>query len=55
MAMTLELMKGERAIRALKRGAKRLNDGGGLYLLPFAGGDAQYRRLDIRMKAGARR
>ena len=46
MAMALELIKGERAIRALKRGAKRLNDGGGLYLLPFAGGDAHYWRLD---------
>jgi hypothetical protein len=44
--MALELIKGERAIRALKRGAKRLNDGGGLYLLPFAGGDSHYWRLD---------
>ena len=46
--MALELIKGERAIQALKQGAKRLNDGGGLYLLPFAGGDAHshYWRLD---------
>ena len=44
--MALELIKGERAIQALKRGAKRLNDGGGLYLLPFSGGDAHYWRLD---------
>lgn len=44
--MAMELIKGERAIQALKRGAKRLNDGGGLYLLPFTGGDAHYWRLD---------
>lgn len=44
--MALELIKGERAIRTLKRGAKRLNDGGGLYLLPFASGDSHYWRLD---------
>lgn len=45
--MAMELIRGERAIRALKRGAGRLNDGGGLYLLPFAGvGDAHYWRFD---------
>ena len=44
--MALELIKGERAIQALKRGAKRLNDGGGLYLLPFSRGEAHYWRLD---------
>jgi integrase len=44
--MALELIKGERVIHALKRGAKRLNDGGGLYLLPFASGDTHYWRLD---------
>lgn len=44
--MALELIKGERAIQALKCGAKRLNDGGGLYLLPFSRGDAHYWRLD---------
>ena len=45
-AMAMELIRGERTIRALKCGAKRLNDGGGLYLLPFTGGDAHYWRLD---------
>ena len=44
--MALELIKGERAIQALKQGAKRLNDGGGLYLLPFSRGEAHYWRLD---------
>ena len=47
--MATELIKSERAIGMLKTGAKRLNDGGGLYLLPFAGGtggDNHYWRLD---------
>ena len=44
--MATELIKSERAISLLKKGAKRLNDGGGLYLLPFAGGDTHYWRLD---------
>jgi hypothetical protein len=44
--MAMELIKGERTIQALKRGAKRLNDGGGLYLLPFASGAVHYWRLD---------
>lgn len=45
-AIALELIKGESTTQALKRGAKRLNDVGGLYLLPFAGEDAHYWRLD---------
>jgi hypothetical protein len=40
------LIKSECVIHALKRGAKRLNDGGGLYLRPFASGDTHYWRLD---------
>ena len=44
--MATELIKSERTIGLLKTGAKRLNDGGGLYLLPFAGGDTHYWRLD---------
>ena len=44
--MATELIKSERTISLLKKGAKRLNDGGGLYLLPFAGGDTHYWRLD---------
>jgi integrase len=44
--MAMELIKGERTIQALKRGAKRLNDGGGLYLLPFASGAVHYWRLE---------
>jgi len=42
----LEKIKGERAIKALKPGAGRLNDGGGLYLKPFAGADTHSWRLD---------
>ena len=44
--MALELIKSDRTILALKPGIKRLNDGGGLYLLPFAKRDAHYWRLD---------
>ena len=44
--MALELIKSDRTIQALKPGIKRLNDGGGLYLLPFAKGDAHYWRFD---------
>ena len=44
--MATELINSERTIGLLKKGAKRLNDGGGLYLLPFAGGDTHYWRLD---------
>lgn len=45
--MALEIIKSERAIAALKTGTKRLNDGGGLYLLPFAGdGGVHYWRFD---------
>lgn len=44
--MALELIKGERIIQGLKPGAGRLNDGGGLYLLPFAKGTSHYWRLD---------
>ena len=44
--MASELIKSERVIHGLKLGAKRLNDGGGLYLLPFSRGGAHYWRLD---------
>ena len=44
--MATELIKSERTIGLLKTGAKRLSDGGGLYLLPFAGPDTHYWRLD---------
>ncbi len=44
--MALELIKSERIIQGLKPGAGRLNDGGGLYLLPFAKGTSHYWRLD---------
>lgn len=45
--MARELIKSERVIHALKPGTKRLSDGGGLYLLPFArGGQAHYWRWD---------
>lgn len=45
--MALEIIKSERTIAALKTGTKRLNDGGGLYLLPFAGnGEVHYWRFD---------
>ena len=47
--MATELIKSERTISVLKTGAKRLNDGGGLYLLPLAGGaggDSHYWCLD---------
>ncbi|MBE7942081.1 MULTISPECIES: integrase arm-type DNA-binding domain-containing protein [Ramlibacter] len=52
--MAVEMIKGERAIRALKRGAGRLNDGGGLYLVPFAWGDTHAWRLDYTI-SGKRR
>lgn len=44
--MALQKIKGERAVKALKPGAGRLNDGGGLYLLPFAWGESHYWRMD---------
>ena len=44
--MALEQIKGERVIKALKPGAGRLNDGGGLYLVPFAWGESHYWRMD---------
>ena len=44
--MALEKIKGERAIKALKPGTGRLNDGGGLYLVPFAWGESHYWRMD---------
>lgn len=45
--MALELIKSDRTILALKSGQKRLNDGGGLYLLPFAKGTSHYWRCDF--------
>lgn len=44
--MALEKIKGERVIQALKPGAGRLSDGGGLYLVPFAWGQSHAWRLD---------
>ena len=45
--MAMEIIKSERTIAALKTGTKRLSDGGGLYLLPFAGdGGVHYWRFD---------
>lgn len=44
--MALEKIKGEKAILALKPGAGRLNDGGGLYLAAFAWGQSHYWRMD---------
>lgn len=44
--MALERIKGERAIQALKPGAGRQSDGGGLYLVPFAWGQTHAWRLD---------
>lgn len=44
--MALEKIKSDKAILALKPGAGRLNDGGGLYLAPFAWGQSHYWRLD---------
>ncbi len=48
--MATELIKNEQVIDALKRGTKRLNDGGGLYLLPFAGKAGHYWRLDYQFE-----
>lgn len=51
--MALEKIKGERVIQALKPGAGRLSDGGGLYLVPFAWGQSHAWRLDYTYQ-GAR-
>ncbi|MEK8028875.1 tyrosine-type recombinase/integrase [Pseudaquabacterium rugosum] len=52
--MAVEQIKGDRTIRALQPGAGRLNDGGGLYLVPFAWGDTHAWRLDYTLE-GKRR
>jgi hypothetical protein len=44
--MVLRLIKSDRTFQALKKGTKRLSDGGGLYLLAFAKGDRHYWRFD---------
>ena len=44
--MALELIKSDRTIKALKFGAGRLSDGGGLYLLPFVNGGSHGWRFD---------
>ena len=44
--MALERIKSERAIKALKSGDGRVNDGGGLYLVPFAWEQSHYWRMD---------
>jgi integrase len=52
--MALEKIKSERAIKALKPGAGRINDGGGLYLVPFAWEQSHYWRMDYTFQ-GRRR
>jgi integrase len=52
--MALEKIKSERAIKALKPGAGRVNDGGGLYLVPFAWEQSHYWRMDYTFQ-GRRR
>ena len=42
----LELIKSDRTIKALKLGAGRLSDGGGLYFLPFVNGGSHGWRFD---------
>ena len=44
--MALEMIKSDRTIKALKPGAGRLSDGGGLYLLPFVNGGSHGWRFD---------
>lgn len=44
--MAIHQIKSDRTIQTLKRGVKRLNDGDGLYLLPFAKGLTHYWRFD---------
>lgn len=44
--MALEVIKSEKVIEALKPGAGRLTDGGGLYMLPFANGGQHGWRFD---------
>ena len=44
--MALEKIKSERVLKVLKPGAGRINDGGGLYLVPFAWGESHYWRMD---------
>ena len=44
--MAVQKIKGERAIKALKPGAGSLNNGGGLYLVPFAWGESHSWRMD---------
>ena len=51
--MALEKIKGERAIKALKPGAGRLNDGGGPYLKPFAAGDTHSWRMHYSHRVAA--
>ena len=44
--MATERIKNERAIKALKPGVGRVNDGGGLYLAPFGWQQSHYWRMD---------
>ena len=44
--MALEKIKSERILKVLKPGTGRINDGGGLYLVPFAWGESHYWRMD---------
>lgn len=48
--MARELISCDQAIRNLKPGAKRLSDGAGLYLLPFASGSNHYWRFDYTFR-----
>lgn len=49
--MAKELITGDRQIKALKPGAQRLNDGKGLYLLPFVKGGSHGWRFDYTFEA----
>lgn len=49
--MAKELITGDKQIKALKHGAKRLNDGKGLYLLPFVKGGSHGWRFDYTFEA----
>jgi len=49
--MARNLIGGDRTIRALKPGDKRLTDGEGLYLLPFVNGGSHGWRFDYTLEA----
>lgn len=49
--MAKELITGDKQIKSLKHGAKRLSDGKGLYLLPFVKGGSHGWRFDYTFEA----